>query len=92
MNKFKKFKIKKFKMNKDVVRLVYCFIYRLKIDDVMEEYRKLFKSSRVNDGRIYCVSTTWHLNYRNLHDPNDYDATIYNFKTHERISIKKRNY
>ena len=59
----------------------------------MEEYRKTFESSRVNDGRIYYVPTGWNLNHRKLHNPYSYyNTTIFNFKKHKQISIKSRKY
>ena len=80
-------------MNKDVVGLVYCLLYRLKIDNVLKEYRKTFESSLVNDGRIFYVSTGWYLNYRNVYNPcNYYDTTIINFIKLKQIQIKRRKY
>lgn len=81
-------------MNKDVVGLVYCLLYRLKFDDVVEEYRKTFESSSwVNDGRIFYVPAGWYLNYRNVYNPcNYYDTTIVNFIKLIQIQIKRRKY
>ena len=82
-----------FKMNKDVVGLVYYFLYRLKIDDVLKEYRETFKSSRINDDSIYYVPTCGPLNYRKLYNPYSYyNTTIFNFKKFEQILIKSRKY
>lgn len=76
-------------MNKDVVGLIHWIEYRLRIENIVKEYRSDFEFSAI--GFSYSASD-WGLNWRVKDMFTKYSAYIYNFRTMEQQGVLPRNY
>ena len=74
-------------MNKDVVGIVYRFLYRLKNDDVSKEYRE--KYDQDGSAGCRCVGSKWVINWRNLSHNGRF---IYNFQIRKTVGELPINY
>lgn len=80
-------------MNKDIVGLIYCILYRLKFDEIANEYREKIVISEAYRDVIFYRPTGWQLNYREIRAPRAYfDTTVYNIIERKCITIKPRKY
>ena len=80
-------------MNKDVVSIIFIYLYRKHIEEISEIYRENYCRSGVTKDSIFYRATGWQLNYRNLQKPRIYNNTnVYNFIKRQFHLIKFRKY
>lgn len=74
-------------MNKDIVGLTNCILYRIKNEYLQKEYRKYFKGSIDEPYGCKYLKSEWCLNWRYY-----YCVYIFDFRTRKCTGIIPKNY
>ena len=75
-------------MNKDIVGLIYCILYRLKFDEIVNDYRDQYDQDEI----VGCIYDMCSINYRNISKTHDQTWNIYKLKCDEVVGTLPKKY